>query len=266
MNLMHVMGVAVAVAMASPLAADRLTDRDLKALVARIEQGRDKFDNALDDKLKHSILRGPSGEVNVSHFLDDFQESIDRLEERLKSNYSASAEAATLLREASAIEGFFRQQPGGTRGESEWNRLTDDLKTLSAAYGADFPLGENATVRRMGDREVADAADEVARAGSHLAKSLDADLKADTTIDKTAREASVREADQLSKDAKTLRDRVKDSKPSSAEAERLLARSAKLQALIESHQAPASAAVWSGMKPPLQVLAGGYGLSPSSPR
>ena len=32
--------------------ADRLTDADVKALVARVEDGRDKFDNALDDKFK----------------------------------------------------------------------------------------------------------------------------------------------------------------------------------------------------------------------
>jgi hypothetical protein len=134
-------------AWSSALAADRLTDGDVKSLVARIEQGRDRFDDALDDKLKRSIVRGPNGEVNVDHFLNDFQESIDRFEERLKPEYAASAEAGTLLRQASAIERFFRQQPAGTRGESEWNRLATDLRTLAAAYGTEFPLAENASVR-----------------------------------------------------------------------------------------------------------------------
>src|SRR5262245_12869998 len=60
-------------------AADRLTDRDVKGLVSRIEDGRNRFDDALDGKLKNTILRGPSGEVDVKRFLNDFQESIDRL-------------------------------------------------------------------------------------------------------------------------------------------------------------------------------------------
>ena len=98
-------------------AADRLTDRDVKALVSRIEEGRDRFDDALDDRLKRSIVRGPGGEVNVGQFLDDFQENIDRLEERLKPEYAASAEAATLLRQASGIDRFFRE-PAGTKSES----------------------------------------------------------------------------------------------------------------------------------------------------
>jgi hypothetical protein len=240
------------------LAADRLTDRDVKALVARIEQGRDRFDDALDGKLKHSIVRGPAGEVNVGDYLNDFQENIDRLEERLKPDYAASAEAGALLRQASAIHRFFRQQPAGTRGESEWNRLETDLKALAIAYGADFPLAENATVRRIGDRELAAAIGQVASTADRLKKSLDNELKKDAAMDKPARQAVVGEADQLSKDAKVLRDRVKDGKPSTGEAERVLAGATKLQTFIDSHRVPASAAAWTSAGQPLQTLTSAY--------
>ena len=119
--------------------ADRLTDKDVKALVARIEQGRDRFDDALDGKFKESIVRGASGEVKIADFLNDFQESIDRLEERLKPDYAANAEAAVVLRHATAIRRVFDQQPAGIRGESQWNRLETDLKALAAAYGGSWP-------------------------------------------------------------------------------------------------------------------------------
>jgi hypothetical protein len=268
MKYFHVVGVfLVGMACSSPVfAADRLTDRDLKALVARIEEGRDRFDNALDDQLKRSILRGPSGEVDVNRYLNDFQESIDRLEERLKPEYAASTEAGTLLRRASGIDAFFRQQPPGTRGESEWNRLTTDLKALAGAYGTEFPLPDNASVRRMGDREVAGEVEEVSRAAERLKKSLDTDLKQDATIDKQTRQAIVGEADQLSKDAKVLRDRVKDGEPSSAETSGLLARATKLQSILESNRAPTSAKVWTGITPRLQTVAGAYGVSWPSAR
>jgi hypothetical protein len=251
--------VSIAVVASPAFAADRLTDRDVKELVARIEQGRDRFDDALDGKLKRSIVRGRSGEVNVNDFLNDFQENIDRLEERLSPEYAASAEVATLLSQGSGIDRFFRQQPPGTKGESEWNRLAADLKALAAAYGADFPLPEGAAVRRMGDREVAAAADEVARSADRLKKSLNNDLKKDRTVQKTDREAIVREADQLSKDAKALRGRVRDGKPSSAEADRLLSQASKLQAFIEGRQVPTAAGDWAGISACLQGLAGAYG-------
>jgi hypothetical protein len=243
------------------LAADRLTDRDVKGLVDRIEKGRDKFDDALDDKLKHSIVRGPAGEVKVDDFLNDFQKNIDRVEERLKPEYAASGEVAALLQQASRIEAFFRQQPAGIRGESEWNRLATDLKVLGQAYGADFPLAEGASVRRVGDRELATAIDGVAATAEQLKKSLDSDLKTDATMDKQERQAIVGEADQLSKDAKALRDRVKDGKPSSAEAERLLASANKLQAFIDGHKVPTSAGTWASAHERLQTVAGVYGAS-----
>jgi Skp family chaperone for outer membrane proteins len=243
------------------LAADRLTDKDVKALVARIEQGRDRFDDALDDKVKHDVVRGPSGEVKVEHFLNDFQENIDRVEERLKPDYAASAEVATLLRQATIIDTAFRRQPGGIRGESEWNRLTTDLKTLAMAYGVSFPLNENAAVRRIGDRELSDAIEEVAETAGRLKKSLGNELKKDPTINKESREAIVAEADQLARDAKALRNRVKDGNPSSAEADQLLVGAAKMQTILEKHEAPASASLWRNANEALQTLASAYGGS-----
>ena len=103
--------VALAGTLLAPaFAQDRLTDRDVKALVSRIEEARDKFDDALDDDLKNKVLRGPNGEVDVKNFLNDFQKNIDRLEERLKPEYAASAEVSTLLKQGSSIDAFFRQQ------------------------------------------------------------------------------------------------------------------------------------------------------------
>ena len=67
--------VSLVVSVTPVFAADRLTDRDVKELIARIEDGRDKFDNALDDKFKNAILRDASGEVNVKRFLNTFQEA-----------------------------------------------------------------------------------------------------------------------------------------------------------------------------------------------
>jgi hypothetical protein len=243
------------------LSADRLSDRDVKALVSRIEEGRNRFDDKLDDKLKNSIVRRPEGEVNVKNFLNDFQENIDRLEERLKPEYAASAEVHTLLRQGTAINAFFRQQPAGTRGESEWNRLATDLKTLAAAYGTEFPLPEGAQVRRIGDHELAASVQEVERSAGKLKDSLNNELKKDKTIGQPQREAIVGEADQLAKDAKALRERVKDGDPSSAEAERLLTQAAKLNDVMSGRQLPVSAGNWGGVTSKLPAIANAYGAA-----
>jgi hypothetical protein len=245
---------------APALAADRLSDRDVKALVERIDGGRDTFEGALDNDLKRTVVRSPTGEVDVKRALDDFKEGVHRLEERLKPEYAGSNEAAALLRRATALDVFLRQQPAGLKGTSEWNRLATDLKALAAAYGTDFPLPENASVRRIGDHELASAAEQLAKAGEHLKKSLDADLKKDTSVTAQQRQAAVADAEQWSKDAKALRDRVKDGKPSSAEAERVVAGAAKVQSFVEGRTLPASSGVWSSSSPSRQMLTQAYGI------
>jgi hypothetical protein len=260
MKRMHAILLLAALAGSPVLAADRLTDKDVKALAERIDEGRDRFKDALDDKTKHSVLRGPNGEVDVSRFLDDFNDNIDKLKDRLKPEYSASSEAATVLRQASAIDAFFKRQPPGMRGESEWNRLTADFKTLAAAYGTTFPTPDSAPVRRVGDRELATSIDQVGKAADQLKKSLDNDLKKDTTMDKGARQAIVTQADQLAKDAHSVRDRVKDGKPSSAEADRMMA-AADMQTFLDSHQVPASSNIWTAARPQLETVANAYGRS-----
>jgi hypothetical protein len=80
-------------------------------------------------------------------------------------------------------------------------------------------------------------------------------------VGRALRQAMVGEADQLSKDAKVLRDRVKDGEPSSTETSGLLARATKLQAILDNHRAPTSAKVWIGITPRLQTVAGAYGVS-----
>jgi hypothetical protein len=183
------------------------------------------------------------------------------LEERIKPDYAASAEAGAVLRQATAIDAFFKQHPAGTPGESEWNRLVSDLRTLAATYGTDFPLGPNPIVRRVGDRELAEAVEQLAARGDRVKKSLDTELKKDKTVAQASREAIVREADQLVKDAKTLKDKVEDADPSSAEAERVLTRAATLQTFVTKHQVPATTGIWSGLAGQLRTVANAYGQS-----
>ena len=240
-------------------AADRLTDRDVIALLDRVEKGRNQFDDALDDKLKNQVIRGPSGEVDVKNFLNDFQASIDRVEERLKPDYAASAEVGTLLRQASIIDRFFRAQQPGTKGESEWNRLATDFKALAATYGTEFPTSDGASVRRIGDRELEKIVDSFAKTAGNTKKSLDKELTTNPSVDSAARQGIVNDVDQLSKDAKTLKDRIKDSKPSSAEAGRVLERAAKLESFVKTHQVPVSTTTWNSAAEQLQSIASAYG-------
>jgi hypothetical protein len=103
--------------------------------------------------------------------------------------------------------------------------------------------------------------DNLAESSDRVKKSLDAELKKDKAVDAATRQSMVDAVDQFSKDAKALRDRVKDGDPSSSEAERLMNRASAVNSMLKSHQTPASASQFASLAPRLQQVAGAYALA-----
>ena len=242
--------------------AERLSDKDVKSLIERINSERDRFEDQLDGKIKRTILRGAGGEVNVERYLDDLQENVSKLKDRFKPEYAASAEVTTLLRQGSDIHRFMAKQPPNLDGASEWNRLSTSLQQLAAAYGTSMPIAEGQQARRMNDREVQKAADGIASGADRFKKELDSSLKNDKTVDKATREAALMEAESLKKDAKELASVLGDERPASGEAKALLDRAAKIRTAISGRTlaGPARAA-WSSIESGLTEIGQGFGLA-----
>ena len=222
-------GVLVAVgllAAGQALAQDaRLTDRDVKQQIEAVEKARDRFEDALDGGLKRSIIRGPRGEVNISDYLDDFQDNVKKLKERFAPGYAASAEVLTVFRQASDIEGFVTRQAPGFKGRSEWDCLAADLSSLAGAYSTVFPTPADAVARRLNDGEVATTADQLVRAADQFKKTGKDTMKLNKTDPATIKVFEA-EVNTLSQSAKSLKSRVSGSKPASGDA-RVVMESAK---------------------------------------
>jgi hypothetical protein len=242
---------------------DRPTDQDVKRLIERINDERDRFEDQLDSELKGKVLRAPSGEVNVERYLDDLQDNVGKLKDRFKPEYSASAEALTVLRQGSDIYGYMSSQAPNLKGASEWGRLAASLGQLAAAYGTTFPLPADGRARRLNDREVRQAADEVADSADRFMKELDTALKSDPSVDTATREAAVKEVDQLRQDAKALSSRLGDRKPASGEAKQLVERASRVQAAVAGRSlSPAAETAWGGVRSGVEKVAQSFGLGP----
>lgn len=263
LNLSAAASLGVALTLAVQVMAqapDRLTDQDVKALIDTADAGRDRFEDQLDGKVKDAVLRGPSGEVNVSRFLDDFQENMGRLKNRFKPDYAASSEAAAVLRQASAISAFMKTQPPSLKGTSEWDRLAADLTRLAAVYGAQFPLtGEG--VRRISDGEAAAAAEQVEELAGHFKDAVNREK----TLARPAKDALKAAADVLEDSAKTLRSRLNDSKPSTAEARQVFDAVRSIEESMKSQKlSPASLTPMGTMRAPLTTLRSAFGITPGA--
>ena len=152
--------------------ADRLSDKDVKALIERIDDERDRFEDQLDGELKRSVLRTPGREVNVERYLDDLQDNIDRLKERFTGDYAAGEEVTTVLRQGSEIQRFMATKAPNLDGASEWNRLAASLQRAGSDLRHDDAASRRAQARRLNDNEVRKAADGIAESADRLKDDL----------------------------------------------------------------------------------------------
>ena len=235
-GLLMLFTVVFSVAMAEPIA--RMSDKGVVALGKTIAKQDKAFEKALPSKFKRSILRGPTGELMVDYYLSDLADSIEHLNDRFTGQYSASAEVTEILTRSSVMHDFFQANPG-VDGVNEWDLYASSLQQLASAYGAEFPLSEDATVRRIGDKELADAADEASDFVKSFSKQLGKDTKKIKSLKDPVKDAQ-EELKRIGKLSKTLESNIKKDKPSSAEAKQIVAAVGEVEDVLDLEDMPES--------------------------
>jgi hypothetical protein len=234
---------------------ERPSDREVKALIDQVDEGRDKFEGNLDGGFKGTTIKGPNGETKVQGALQDYQDNTKKLKERFTAEYSAAAEVATILKQSMAIAAFLEGQPTTMKGRSEWDRQVAILKRLAEAYGTTFPFPAGATPARINDKETAAAAEATADA----AKAFKNDIDKDATLAKPDKDATKKDVDALIKLADTVKSRTNDGKPATAEVRHLVEQAARLETFAAAHPAITT---WPPVRESLGKLQKAFGLTP----
>jgi len=214
----------------------RLSDKDVKALVATIEKQQKSFERALDSKFKRSILRGASGEVQVSFYLEDLGDALEQLRKRFTGSYSASSEATEALKRADFMNSYVRKNPQ-MKGANEWDVFGSSLQQLARAYGTTFPLPDDAAIRRIGDGELQDAATAISKLAKDMKKPVRKHVKGTDEL-KAAAKGLDGELSSLADQSRTLASRIRSSKPASAGAREMMATVGRIEALLETEGMP----------------------------
>ena len=253
--------VAFAVAMPAAAQTNRLYDKDVKQLLDQSKQSYERFWDALDNQIKNTTFKGPTGEWVVKKIDEDYRKAIDTARDRFNDSYSASTEVAAVLRDATRTQTYVGQKGPGMKGASEWQAHATVLGQLAAAYGGVFPPAENQPLRRYNDKEVIAAAKSIEASGKQFATALDNAYKKDKTMTEPARKAMVADAKLVGDNAKALREAVENGRPASAQAALLLQQSRKVQDTFMAGSASAALnPQWGGMREPLATIAAAFGV------
>ena len=114
--------------------AYRINDRQLDALIRRIENGTDRFRTDMGTALDRSTYNGTRAEDNINQFVRDFETATDQLRSRFTSRNSAVADVESVLRQATYIDDFMTRNTLSMRAENDWTTLKGDLNQLASAY------------------------------------------------------------------------------------------------------------------------------------
>jgi hypothetical protein len=114
--------------------AYRINDRQLDALLRRIDSGAIRFRTDLDSSLDRSRYDGTRAEDNINQFVRDFANATDQLHSRFNGRTSVAADVENVLRQATYIDDFVQRQPLSYRVKNDWTTLKGDLNQLASAY------------------------------------------------------------------------------------------------------------------------------------
>ena len=241
------------------LAIDRLTDKEVKELLASIEKDRSTFEAALDTKLKNTVISGPKGEVNTNEFFDDLQDQVTRARDRFTDEYSASSEALALLDYTSRLDRWVKAQPSGFQGSSEWKPFASDLGRLAAAYNTTFPMPANGIARRINDAELVTAAAEVEKLCAPFSSQLDASLTANKSVSSETRQSNMQQVDKLKGDAHALNQALANKEKGVPQAGALIKQALLvIEANSKYPLSSAAAAAWTPLRGQLGKVAWAY--------
>jgi len=113
----------------------RLSEKEMKELLSRIDKQAETFRGSLKSALNHSRIDDSKAEDRINDFVKDFEHATDRLKDHYGNKSSASGDVEEVLRRAARIDSFMERHRLSPRAESDWAALRQNLDTLADAYG-----------------------------------------------------------------------------------------------------------------------------------
>src|SRR4026208_658232 len=97
----------------------RLSDKEVKKLMAELKKDTGKFRKSFDSSLDKSRLNGSNREDDINRFLKNYEDATERLYSRFKDNKSVGADVEAVLDGANEIDRFMTRRLANERAERD---------------------------------------------------------------------------------------------------------------------------------------------------
>lgn len=124
----------------------------LRSAVERLKNNSRNFEKRIDRDLDRSRYNDRNREDRLNNLADDFKDAANRLEDRFDNGRNlnnSSDEAREVLNLGRQIENALYRSNLNYNLQNDWNRIKQDLNTISNAYG--FYNNNNRNQRNRGN-------------------------------------------------------------------------------------------------------------------
>jgi hypothetical protein len=118
--------------------AFRLSEKEMKDLLKRVEDGADRFKTSLKKALSDSRFDDTRAENRINDFVKGFDKAAERLKDKFSDERSASGEVEKVLRRAARIDGFVSRNELTPEARADWSSLRAYLDELAVAYNVSW--------------------------------------------------------------------------------------------------------------------------------
>ena len=116
----------------------RLSDKEVKKLMAELKKDTGRFRKSFDSSLDKSRLNGSNREDDINRFLKNYEDATERLYSRFKDNKAVGADVEAVLDGAADIDRFMTRRLANERAERDWQAVRQDLRRLAEAYNVSW--------------------------------------------------------------------------------------------------------------------------------
>ncbi len=246
----------------------RISDRQVGAILQRLEQSSSRFRNSLNAAMvQRRIETRAQNEINS--FEPAFVSAVAQFRNQFNQRRATAADVENILRQASLINGFMTGNRLNTRVQNDWSGVRTNLNALANAYSLGWnwnrqtlpPVNAN-SMPRLSDSELNLLIQRIGNGGDTFRSSL-TDAFGESRYDRTRNESNMNEAVRSFKNATDqLRHQFDTRQPVAEYVERVIARAAPIDTYMRSNRLTDRAQNdWSALRADLNTLAGFYNLA-----
>lgn len=254
-----IVAIGLTVGVSNAQVQKKISDQDLKELLARIDTHTDSFAKSADKAMDKSGFDGTPREDELNNHLKNFQKAT----EALKNDYTApnaKDDFETVLHHGVAIENFLRRNPlDGV--QEEWAALRSDLGDLARGFNITWDQG-HALGSPVGEADIKNLLQHIEDMADKYKLTLDAAL--DTSpLNNTKAEDEINAVNSDFRKATRHLEDVRNDESAPQAAKDVLVKAKRIDDFLQKHNAkltPEVQSSWGAVRTDLQRLARLYNL------